>query len=114
MYPGNVNVADGLIVEEMSVSPITAIVASSGISETVIDAAVVADNRTPVAGMPVVSRAFKSPVTGRPQQVRFGGQHPSLTQTLCSSLGKAWMKKPSFSDRLRNEVRIPLGNKPSP
>jgi hypothetical protein len=76
MYPANVYVVDGPIVEEMSVSPITAIVASPGISETVVDAAVVADNRTPVAGMPVVSRALIIPVTGSPQQVRFGGQHP--------------------------------------
>ncbi len=76
MDPGNVYVVDGPIVEEMSVFPITAIVASPGIPETVVDAAVVADNRTPGAGVPVVSRAFIIPVTGSPQQVRVGGQHP--------------------------------------
>src|SRR5437899_7199570 len=70
---GSAHIVDGLVVVVLSSSPIAAIVAGTGISETIGNPAVEADNGTPVAGMPVIQPVVKSPVTGRPQQARFGG-----------------------------------------
>src|SRR5215469_2068539 len=73
---GDVHIVDGLVVIELPSSPITAVVAGTGISVAVGDPTVVTDDRRPVAGMPVVQSVVKGPVTRRPKQFGLGGWHP--------------------------------------
>ncbi len=73
---GDVHIVDGLVVVELPSSPIAAIVTATGIPVAIGNATVEADDRTPVAGMPVVQLVVKRPVTGRPKQAGFGGQRP--------------------------------------
>src|SRR5439155_6160355 len=73
---GDVHVVDGLVVVELPSSPIAAIVAATGIPVAIGNATIEADDRTPVAGMPVVQRVVKRPVPGRPKQAGFGGKRP--------------------------------------
>ena len=70
---GDVHVADGLVVVELPSSPIAAIVAATGIPIAIGNATIEADDRTPVARMPIVQLVVKCPVTGRPKQTRCGG-----------------------------------------
>jgi len=73
---GDVHIVDGLVVVELPSSPIAAIVTATRIPVAIGNATVEADDRTPVAGMPVVQPVVKRPVTGRPKQAGFGGQRP--------------------------------------
>jgi hypothetical protein len=72
----DVHIIDSLVVIELPSSPITAIVAVTGIAITIVNPTVVADDRTPVAGIPIVQPVIKRPVTRCPEQTLFGGQHP--------------------------------------
>jgi len=72
----DVYVVDRTIVVELPVLPVAAVVASAGIPVAVIDAAVVADLRPPVAGMPVEGANAPSPIARRPQVAVLRRQHP--------------------------------------
>ena len=61
------HIEHGAIVEERPASPLAAFEAYATVSEAVIDAAVKADVRSPVATVPAVAAMLKAPVARRPQ-----------------------------------------------
>jgi hypothetical protein len=64
------------VVLEGSVIPISAFIAGTAIAVAVVDAAIKADMRTPVAFIPGIGIAAPAPITGSPEQARFGSHHP--------------------------------------
>ena len=74
---GHVDVGDGAIVVVVSTAPVAAEEANAGIAKTVINAAVEADDWSPVAGVPKINTFGKSPVSRSPEQARFRSKHPS-------------------------------------
>src|SRR5690348_15620225 len=81
---GDVHVAEvviGAIVVERAAVPETADVADADITEAVIDAAVEADMRTPIAAVPDINAVGPTPITRRPQETNPrrpypGARHP--------------------------------------
>src|SRR5690348_11100345 len=73
----HINVAHGRVVAEHATIPAATDVADAVISEAVADAAIKADVRSPVAGVPEVRASFKAPVAGRPE-------HADRRQNPCS------------------------------
>jgi hypothetical protein len=77
---GDVNcvyVHDRGVVEEMALAPFAAAEALAAISKAIVDSAVKADMRPPVTAVPNVEAVVPSPISGSPQQARFGHFHPS-------------------------------------
>ncbi len=72
----HVHVAVGGVVEEMVVVPVPTLIPVAKEAETVIDTAVVANVRTPVAGVPAIEAVVESPVAGRPEQAGLRRGHP--------------------------------------
>jgi len=72
----DVHVIHRAVVVEGSVVPISAFVADATIAETVIDATVKAYLGTPVSVIPGKGVAAPTPITGSPEQARFGSHHP--------------------------------------
>src|SRR5580698_2466824 len=60
------DIHDGAIVEEVPALPIAALITASAIAETIVDAAVESDLRTPVSFVPHEDGAIGRPVTGCP------------------------------------------------
>jgi hypothetical protein len=83
----DVNIVDGLVVIELICSPISAIVAAAGITVSVLNAAIIADDWAPVAGMPIVQSVVKSPVSRRPELARFRGKDPGAGYPVISVTG---------------------------
>ena len=67
------DVIDGAVVVEVVTSPVSAGVAGANVAESVIHAAVEADVRSPITGMPEISAFMPSPIAGRPEQADGGG-----------------------------------------
>ncbi len=65
------------VVIHPAVVPVSSVVATAGISETVIDAAVVADMRTPVARVPVIVAVVEAPPGRCPERTHIRRQNPS-------------------------------------
>jgi hypothetical protein len=61
-----VHLGDGSVVEEHPVVPIAALVTDAGIPEAIVDAAVIADMRSPISGMPNIMATVIPPITGSP------------------------------------------------
>ena len=74
---GDVYAIDSAVVIEIPAVPIPAIVAVTVIAKAVANAAVEADLRPPVTGIPDVGAFAPSPVAGRPEKTDLGSQHPS-------------------------------------
>src|SRR5262245_2923109 len=77
----NVNIGDGHVVHaavviEPAVTPIATFITIAEVSESVVYAAVEADVRPPVSGMPDVEAVTPSPVARRPEIARFRREHP--------------------------------------
>ncbi len=72
----DVNIRYRAVVVQPALIPIGAVIAAAGISITVIDAAIVADVRTPVARVPMVVPAIKTPPRRRPECIYIRGEHP--------------------------------------
>ena len=72
----DVDVVHRAVVVEGSVVPISALIADAAITEAVVDAAVEADLRAPVAIIPGVGVATPAPITRSPEQARFRSHHP--------------------------------------
>src|SRR5579863_808609 len=70
------NVIHGAVVVEASVIPISALITETAVAEAIVDAAVKADSRAPVAFIPGKSVATPTPITGRPEKANFGSHHP--------------------------------------
>src|SRR6202035_5262039 len=73
---GRVDVGDRAVVVELVAAPAAALIALAAIAEAVVDAAVEADVRAPVAAAPHIDAALPAPVSGRPQQAHGGRQRP--------------------------------------
>src|ERR1700730_6489813 len=73
---GDVYVVYGPVVGEMTAVPSAAVIPLTDISETVIDAAVDPDMRSPIAHMPHITAATPAPVSGRPEHTDARRQHP--------------------------------------
>jgi hypothetical protein len=78
----NMNVRDPDVVHtavviESPAMPITALVAFAEITEAVINAAVEANMRAPITGMPKISPAAKRPIAWSPQEPGLRCDHPS-------------------------------------
>jgi hypothetical protein len=58
---------DGPIVEEVTVPPVAAFVASAAVTVAVIDSAIKSDCRAPIPGVPKIHTVRKGPVAGSPQ-----------------------------------------------
>ncbi len=76
MHVGNVHVVDGAVVVEITALPVSAVIAASGIAESIINAAIEADGRTPVAGVPTVEAGREYPPARRPQVTWLRSRHP--------------------------------------
>lgn len=73
---GYVNAVDGAVVVEVIAAPVASVIAPAGIAETVLDAAVEAYIRTPVAAMEAVAVVIEAPVAGGPKRSVVGGGDP--------------------------------------
>jgi hypothetical protein len=79
IYVGDVDAAhihDRAVIEVSTTAPVTALKPNTTITEAVIDTAVEADVRAPVATVPRVNATAPAPVPGRPQQSGRRRQHP--------------------------------------
>ena len=70
------------VIEEVTAAPVAAEEAGAEIAEAVVDAAVVADARAPVAGVPKVCAAAVTPVAGCPESSHVGGLDPGSVDPL--------------------------------
>src|SRR5580658_9251900 len=68
VHDRGVHVDDCSVVREMPAPPFTAYETHAVVTESVIHAAVEADVRSPIAGMPAVNAACEAPVAGSPEQ----------------------------------------------
>ncbi len=73
---GDVYVGDGAVVEEVAFAPLATLEAVAAVAEAVVDAAVEADLRSPVAFVEGVDAVIPSPVAGSPEQAGLGSFHP--------------------------------------
>ena len=69
-------VAIGAVVPETAAIPITAIETGAEVAEAVIDAAVVANCGSPVAGMPEIGAITPTPPAGSPKGADIRRKHP--------------------------------------
>jgi hypothetical protein len=66
VYDGRIDVRHRGIVPESPTIPFTAIVTTATIPTSIVDPAIITYMRPPVADMPCIYAAYKSPVAGRP------------------------------------------------
>ncbi len=71
-----VHVHDGGVVEERSATPFAAAKARAAVSKAVVNPAVEANMRSPVAAIPCVDSVIPTPVAGGPQQARLRHFNP--------------------------------------
>src|SRR5580700_962739 len=76
VHVGDVHVVHAAVVEEMAAVPVAAFVAEAAVAETVVNAAVEADVRAPISGVPEISAATPTPVARRPQESDFRCDYP--------------------------------------
>jgi hypothetical protein len=62
----HIHTIDASVVIEMTLVPITSLVSKAHIAEAIIDAAVVADVRSPIAAIETVMTVGIAPIAGRP------------------------------------------------
>ncbi len=68
-----IHIRDRGVVVNPVVVPIRALIATTGVSETVVDAAIIANVRTPVARVPMVIAVVVAPPRWGPQRTHIGG-----------------------------------------
>src|SRR5579862_6430030 len=73
---GDRNIVDGAVVLETISAPVSSLIARAYITESVVNAAVVADVPAPEAVVETVPSAHKPPISGRPQQSHFRWPRP--------------------------------------
>src|SRR5215510_4719647 len=73
---GDVHVGHGAVVVVVATAPIAAEEPNAGIAEAVVNSAVEADCRSPVAFIPDVVAVFPSPIAWSPQQAFLWRKHP--------------------------------------
>ncbi len=72
----DVYICDGAVVVEVAAAPVTARVADAGVAEPIIYAAIEANLRAPVAGIPTIETAGECPIAGSPEQTESGWLYP--------------------------------------
>ena len=72
----DVHVIDGAIVVEIAAVPVSAVVAETWITKTVVNAAVKSHGRPPETWVPVIQSRRKSPVAGCPKEADFRCKYP--------------------------------------
>ena len=83
--PADVVVA--AVVPKMAAAPISAVEAGAEVAEAVVDAAVVADGRAPVSGVPEVAAGTVTPVAGSPKGVDVGRCDPGAIDPFIAVAG---------------------------
>ena len=76
VHQGDIDVVDRAVVVEVAAAPIAALVAEADVAEAVVDAAIVADVRTPIATVKPVMVMPVAPVARRPQGTLVRSLHP--------------------------------------
>jgi hypothetical protein len=64
----NVHIRNRAVVVNSAIIPISAIIATAGVSETVVDTAVVTNMRTPVTRVPMIVAIIEAPPGRRPER----------------------------------------------
>src|SRR5208283_5631449 len=64
---GDVHIVDGTVIVETISAPVPALIAGAAVTESIVNAAVVADIWAPEAVVVAIHPAEKSPISGRPQ-----------------------------------------------
>lgn len=68
--------SDGAVVVEGTVIPIASFVAGAKVAVAVVDTAIKSDVGAPIATVPKISIANKSPIAGRPKGSNIGREYP--------------------------------------
>lgn len=74
---GDVYIVHCSVVVEVAAVPTAAVIATAGVAEAVVNSAVEANSRSPIAGNKDIASVFPSPVARRPKESRIGSLHPS-------------------------------------
>lgn len=74
------------VVPEAATVPIAAIEASTEVAESIVDAAVESDRKSPIAGIPDVDAAAPAPITGRPEPTYIGRKDPSAVDPVVATI----------------------------
>src|SRR5208282_4546291 len=72
----DVHVEHSTVVEKVSAVPTSAFKTQTEVAKAVVNPAVEAHVRAPVAVPPPISAAFPTPISGSPQETHFRSQHP--------------------------------------
>jgi hypothetical protein len=72
-----VYVRDSRVVEILAAAPIAAIESGARVTESVVNATVEADNRTPVPSVPGIKAIRKAPIAGSPEKADLRGKNPN-------------------------------------
>ena len=75
-HPGVAHVVDTAVVAECTVVPIATLIADARITKSIVNPAVIANMRTPVAAVPGIARTAPAPIAGSPQSTDKGCRHP--------------------------------------
>ena len=86
VYDRDVYIVDAAVIEKIAAAPVAAGVADAGITETVVDATVEADLRSPVTGVPDVGAAIPAPVARGPEKSNRGRLDPSSRHPKISAI----------------------------
>src|SRR5215472_11194891 len=84
MHVGDPDVIDAAVVVEVPTSPVSARIAGANIAETIVNAAVETDMRSPITRIPDISALMPAPIARGPEQAdrwrsRPGTGHPVVT-----------------------------------
>jgi hypothetical protein len=81
---GNVNPVDGAVVIEVVAVPVTAVIAVAGVAETIVNAAIETNMKTPVPAVEAVAVVVEAPVAGRPESAIVGWSAPRAGNPIVS------------------------------
>ena len=73
---GHIDVGDRPVVVIIAAAPVATKEPGAGVAEAIINSAVEADVRAPVAGMPDVKPFIPAPIAGGPKKAGLRGEHP--------------------------------------
>jgi hypothetical protein len=81
-----IHVVHAAVIIQHAVIPIRAIIAASGIAETIIDSTVKSDVRTPITAMPPIVAAIVVPIGWRPQRIHPRRHHPCARNPVITTI----------------------------
>jgi hypothetical protein len=85
VHHANVYVENCAVVKECAASPFSPHKAYAAVPEAVVNAAVEADVRRPIATVPAVAAVFKAPIAGRPKHAR-GRNYPRARNPIIAAI----------------------------